>query len=369
MSIYETSVDYMLDDDQIREEEKERCFRLATVSSLFEDGYYKITFYGESTESEKKYKRLEMAMPNLNDTVLTAFLNDNYIILGKITGTVPIAGDGFLTQKQAEQLFAAKEHTHNEYAAATHSHSSLKPSASSNLSLYLDTGALKPSSSGAFDLGSPSYKFGNAYLADVYSNGYHLNHDKIYVAGSENSYYVKMYGNNIFGPSGNGSMNLGSTNNKYNTLYALNSTIATSDKKEKHDIEELDERYIKFLSLLKPRRYKYNKGESNRYHTGFIAQDIERALKKCGISSEEFAGFVKFKQGEGYGYGLRYEEFIALLVDDRNRNLKRIENLEKDNMKLKENNISNNKEIKKLSKIISNLSSRLDNYERGKCGE
>ncbi|WP_312102175.1 tail fiber domain-containing protein [Lachnoclostridium sp.] len=360
--MYETANDYVLDDEFIKENEKERCFRLATVTSLFEDGYYKITFYGESTESEKKYKRLDMSSPSINDTILLAHLNENYIILGKITGTVPIAGDGYLTDKQAIELFAAKEHKHTEYAATSHSHSALKPSAASNLTLYLDTGALRPSSAGIFDLGTPNYKFGNVYSGDVYVNGNHLCYDKIYIAGRENSSFVKMYGNNIFAPSGTGSMDLGSTNNKWNTVWALNSTISTSDKKEKHDIENLDDRYIKLLSLLKPKRYKFNKGESDRYHTGLIAQDVERALKKCGISSQEFACFIKYKQDNGYGYGLRYEELISLLIDDRNRNVEIIDKLVKKDK-------SNKMLISDMKKTIDQFSLRFEELERRIAGE
>lgn len=355
--MYETSNDYVLDDEQKKEETRERCFRLATVTSLFEDGYYKITFYGESNESEKKYKRLDMSNPSVNDTILLAHINDNYIILGKITGTVPIAGDGYLTEDQASELFAAREHTHSEYAATLHSHSSLKPSAASNLTLYLETGALRPSSSGTFSLGTPNYRFDNAYLGDVYSNGYHLNYDKIYVSGGENSYFVKMYGNNIFAPSGTGSMNLGSTNNKWNTVWALNSTISTSDKKEKYDIENLDDRYINLISLLKPKRFKYKLGESYRYHTGLIAQDVERALKKCGISSQEFACFVKYKQKNGYGYGLRYEELISLLIKDRNHNIKTMD-------KLVKRDKSNRKIISKMQKTLDEYALKFEELER-----
>lgn len=357
MSIYDTANDYVLD-EQMNENTQERCFRLATVTSLFEDGYYKITFYGESNESEKKYKRLDMSNPSVNDTILLACINNNYIILGKITGTLPIAGDGYLTENQANALFAAKEHTHSEYATATHSHSTLKPSAASNLTLYFDTSSLRPSSSGMITLGTPNYRFDNAYLGDVYSNGYHLNYDKIYVSGGENSSFVKMYGNTTFGPSGNGSMNLGATNYKWNTVWALNSTISTSDKKEKYDIENLDDRYIKLLSLLKPKRYKFNKGESDRYHTGLIAQDVERALKKCGISSQEFACFIKYKQDNGYGYGLRYEELISLLIEDRNRSVKIIE-------KLIENDKGNKKLISDMKKSIDMLVKKVDKLERG----
>ena len=64
---------------------------------------------------------------------------------------------------------------------------------------------------------------------------------------------------------------------------------------------------------LRPVRYKYNDGTSDRFHTGFIAQEVEQALTDSEIDSQEFAGFVKNEGGECF---LRYEEFIALAVNE-----------------------------------------------------
>jgi hypothetical protein len=48
----------------------------------------------------------------------------------------------------------------------------------------------------------------------------------------------------------------------------------TSDQNYKHDIEKLDDRYLRFFDDIIPRRFKYNNGTSGRYHVGFIAQEI-----------------------------------------------------------------------------------------------
>lgn len=56
-----------------------------------------------------------------------------------------------------------------------------------------------------------------------------------------------------------------------------------------------------------------------------IAQEVEQAMNNCGISSEEFAGFIKDKNtGE---YGLRYEEFIPMLIKQVQDLKKEIRNL------------------------------------------
>ena len=59
---------------------------------------------------------------------------------------------------------------------------------------------------------------------------------------------------------------------------------------------------------LKPMLYRFNDGQ--RAHTGLIAQDVEESLEKAGISTNDFAGFMKNEDG----YALRYDEFIALLI-------------------------------------------------------
>ncbi|MBR7082324.1 MAG: tail fiber domain-containing protein [Oscillospiraceae bacterium] len=106
---------------------------------------------------------------------------------------------------------------------------------------------------------------------------------------------------------------LGASRLRWAALYAVTGTIQTSDRRKKHAIEYDEiERYEALFDSLKPVRYKYNDGTSDRYHTGFIAQDVEESLKEAGLSTTDFAGFVKSPAEDGYDYGLRYEEFIAL---------------------------------------------------------
>ena len=99
----------------------------------------------------------------------------------------------------------------------------------------------------------------------------------------------------------------------WGTWYLGNSTAITSDENKKNSIEELPEKYSVLFDNLRPVRYKYNDGTSDRFHTGFIAQEVEQALTDSEIDSQEFAGFVKDENGECF---LRYEEFIALAVNE-----------------------------------------------------
>ena len=90
--------------------------------------------------------------------------------------------------------------------------------------------------------------------------------------------------------------------------------VVTSDERAKHDIEALPDAYVEMLDKLTPVRFKYNDGRSGRYHVGFIAQDVERALGEAGLTSQDFGGFVDVK-GDGTELGLAYDEFIGLLFE------------------------------------------------------
>ena len=91
--------------------------------------------------------------------------------------------------------------------------------------------------------------------------------------------------------------------------WSSESSLATdSDQKLKHDIEVLSDSYSDLFDRLQPMRYKYNNGTSDRFHTGFIAPSVERAIEEAGLSTQDFAAFIRTKDK----CMLRYEEFIAL---------------------------------------------------------
>lgn len=92
----------------------------------------------------------------------------------------------------------------------------------------------------------------------------------------------------------------------------------TSDADKKHEIKDITEAYSVIFDNLKPRLYKYNDGKSNRIHVGFVAQEVEEAILAAGLTTQDFAAFVRaevpnVETGETETVCmLRYEEFIAL---------------------------------------------------------
>lgn len=116
-------------------------------------------------------------------------------------------------------------------------------------------------------------------------------------------------------PFSGSSYYCGSSSLPWAGIYSATSVVVTSDRNQKHDIEELPEKYINMLMQLIPSRYKINSGTSGRYHVGFIAQEVEEAMNSAGIDAQEFGGFVKDKAEDGSDiYMLRYEEFIGILT-------------------------------------------------------
>lgn len=149
-----------------------------------------------------------------------------------------------------------------------------------------------------------------------------------------------------------GLVRLGDSNNRWNQIYSTNSTISTSDRTLKKEINKLDSEAKDFIMKLNPVSYKLSEGQSGRTHYGLIAQDVEETMNEMGMTSIDFAGFCKdaktrevikeieedgrifelpeqeIIEGE-YIYGLRYEEFIAPMIKTIQIQQKEIEELKR----------------------------------------
>lgn len=119
-----------------------------------------------------------------------------------------------------------------------------------------------------------------------------------------------------------------------NTIHADIAIDVGSDERIKKDVEyDLSDRYMDFYRKLKPARYKMIDGTSNRYHTGFVAQDIKSALEESGLSSQDLAALIQVDYdplaAENNGmYSVRYEEMIALNTAMIQQLMEKIDNLE-----------------------------------------
>lgn len=111
----------------------------------------------------------------------------------------------------------------------------------------------------------------------------------------------------------------------------------SSDARVKNTITRDLSQYEDFFYDLQPCSYKYNYGTSDRLHTGFIAQDVERALVNNGLTPQDFAAYVRINATDSAEeeLSLRYSEFIALNTHMIQKLSKRIDELEAEVAQLK----------------------------------
>ena len=130
-------------------------------------------------------------------------------------------------------------------------------------------------------------------------------------------------------PNADNVYDLGSPNFVWSAIYCSTNELNGSDRNIKNSIEALPEKYVRMFELIEPKRYKLNNGTSGRFHTGFIAQEVEDAMRACGIDSQEFAGWAAAKLDDGSEtYFLRYSEFIPILwakVREQEARIRRLE--------------------------------------------
>lgn len=103
------------------------------------------------------------------------------------------------------------------------------------------------------------------------------------------------------------------SNQLYGTWYCNGSVINSSDRNAKNSIADIDEKYDTLFDGLRARLYRYNDGTSGRLHSGFVAQEVEEAMRAANVPTSDFAAFCVDGAGtDKERCGLRYEEFVSL---------------------------------------------------------
>ena len=254
-------------------------------------------------------------------------------------------------------------------------------------------GSLLPSVDSTYDLGSSSYKFKGLYSPYLYgSNTLALQlfcntstSDGSYIqVGSEwvklgmanDVCYLNLASDGIMGfkgvrfiPTYDNNTDLGSSSSRWQTVYVATGTINTSDSRLKNSVKDINDALLDAWGNIEPKQYKFNdatekKGEKARYHTGYLAQDIQAECEKQGVNASDYGLFcydeweeqeeeseeietekdgkkvkekriIQPRREKGNSYALRYEE--ALVVECKYlrrciaRLTARIEELEKGN--------------------------------------
>lgn len=165
----------------------------------------------------------------------------------------------------------------------------------------------------------------------------------IWYTWSENN---KDVNRRMFGLTSNHSLHIGDPDNNYvatnclihaSNIYKSTSggNTSLSDKRYKTDVSEI-QKAQDFIMSLNPVKYKYTDGTSNRYHFGFLADDVEKSLQDTTGDAGVFVKYsisdeTKFDMNnpDTYVCGLRYEEIIAPLVQTIQSQQQQIEELQK----------------------------------------
>lgn len=180
---------------------------------------------------------------------------------------------------------------------------------------------------------------GSAIDINSYGAGRFVANSNLYFSGA--GVVLQLGGGNIqcgrsIVASNDNTYNLGSSGIRWANAYVASGVINSSDRNQKTDISYDLSKYDAIFDALKPASFKFIDGTSGRTHTGFISQDVEDSLALCGLTSIDFATFIKSPkvdedgkviEGE-YVYGLRYDELIALMVTQIQSLKKRVADLE-----------------------------------------
>jgi len=156
--------------------------------------------------------------------------------------------------------------------------------------------------------------------------------------------------------TGSASNNVVLGNNLITNLYCADTTISSSDQRDKTDIEDFTHG-LDFVTKLKPKTYKWDKRswyvtedsssekilnavpdgskKRDKLHVGFIAQDVLALEQEIGFANNKEDMLVVNLNEDDTAYGLKYERLVPVLVNaikelkSQNEDLKsRIEVLE-----------------------------------------
>ena len=117
-------------------------------------------------------------------------------------------------------------------------------------------------------------------------------------------------------PHTDNSLDIGGAINRWDDVYATNSTIQTSDLRQKENINDT-KLGLDFIKDLRPVSYDWKDKKENKInqtHYGLIAQEVLESLKKHGIDSIEDFGGISHDGDPEHFYGARYGEFVPILI-------------------------------------------------------
>jgi hypothetical protein len=129
-------------------------------------------------------------------------------------------------------------------------------------------------------------------------------------------------------PQDDNKYDLGSTGIRWRNIYCMGGSISLSDGRKKEQITN-SILGLGFINALRPVSYKFKDYDTQsspnidgnthtihhtfiRTHYGLITQEVETVMTNAGLTSNDFAGFIRDEATDFYG--LRYEEFLSPMI-------------------------------------------------------
>lgn len=121
-------------------------------------------------------------------------------------------------------------------------------------------------------------------------------------------------------------IDLGSSSNRFDALFASSGSVSTSDRNEKQDIELLSDAEMRVAKAAKGllRKYRWKsrvaeKGDDARIHFGIIAQDLQAAFEAEGLDAASYGmwcsdTWTNDDGSEQTRLGVRYSELLAFII-------------------------------------------------------
>ncbi len=136
----------------------------------------------------------------------------------------------------------------------------------------------------------------------------------------------------------------------------------TSDERVKNSFKPLDEFDAVYMDI-EPCAFKYNNGNSGRYHFGVKAGSVKEAFEKHGYTTKDFGGFVQMSdnpENEEYcgvddPMGIIYTEFVMWNMRKNQMQQREIDGLKKEIIFLRDKLNEQDEEIGKLEAITDGL--------------
>ncbi|WP_375187759.1 tail fiber domain-containing protein [Sphingobium yanoikuyae] len=153
-------------------------------------------------------------------------------------------------------------------------------------------------------------------------------------------------------PGADNSYTLGTASLRWGQIYSGTSTISTSDRRAKQNVEAIPAEWLDAWGEVEWCRYRFRdavraKGDDARWHVGLVAQQVHAAFAAHGIDAFEI-GLLCFDEWEeqrehviskagkitdrtrvtvkaGNRWGLRYEECFAIEAAYQRRRMDRLE--------------------------------------------